>query len=135
MSETANEKRMRKEKELENTNQFGLSMKKDSKLRKLKNAITGDDDFGTSLSAGAVDAGNRKVAEIWDRGGITLGDAALGAEARQAAREAAAEERREANRADMMKTVNKKKGGMIKASASKRADGCAQRGKTRGKMV
>lgn len=28
-----------------------------------------------------------------------------------------------------------KKGGAIKSSASKRADGCAQRGKTRGKMV
>jgi hypothetical protein len=28
-----------------------------------------------------------------------------------------------------------KKGGTVKSSASKRADGCAQRGKTRGKMV
>lgn len=28
-----------------------------------------------------------------------------------------------------------KKGGKVKSSASKRADGCAQRGKTRGKMV
>jgi hypothetical protein len=28
-----------------------------------------------------------------------------------------------------------KKGGMVKSSASKRADGCAVRGKTRGKMV
>ena len=28
-----------------------------------------------------------------------------------------------------------KKGGSVKSSASKRADGCAQRGKTRGKMV
>ena len=28
-----------------------------------------------------------------------------------------------------------KKGGMVRSSASKRADGCAQRGKTRGKMV
>ena len=33
------------------------------------------------------------------------------------------------------KITAKKKGGMIKASASKRADGCAQRGKTRGKMI
>jgi hypothetical protein len=32
------------------------------------------------------------------------------------------------------KTVKKAKGGMV-GSASKRADGCAQRGKTRGKMV
>ena len=28
-----------------------------------------------------------------------------------------------------------KKGGMVKSSASKRADGCAIRGKTKGKMV
>lgn len=28
-----------------------------------------------------------------------------------------------------------KKGGSVKSSASKRADGCAQRGKTKGKMV
>ena len=33
------------------------------------------------------------------------------------------------------KIIAKKKGGMIKSSASKRADGCAQRGKTRGKMI
>lgn len=31
-------------------------------------------------------------------------------------------------------TVKKAKGGMI-SSASKRGDGCAQRGKTRGKMI
>jgi hypothetical protein len=29
----------------------------------------------------------------------------------------------------------KAKGGMVKSSASKRADGCAQRGKTKGRMV
>jgi hypothetical protein len=28
-----------------------------------------------------------------------------------------------------------KKGGSVKSSASKRADGCAQRGKTKGRMV
>jgi hypothetical protein len=28
-----------------------------------------------------------------------------------------------------------KKGGVVKSSASKRADGCAQRGKTKGRMV
>ena len=31
--------------------------------------------------------------------------------------------------------VKKAKGGMIKSSASKRADGCATKGKTRGRMV
>jgi hypothetical protein len=45
----------------------------------------------------------------------------------QEAREAAAEERRE--------TRGLKKGGMVKSSASKRADGCAVKGKTKGKMV
>jgi hypothetical protein len=33
------------------------------------------------------------------------------------------------------KPVEKAKGGMIKSSASSRADGCAIRGKTRGKIV
>jgi hypothetical protein len=46
------------------------------------------------------------------------------------AREAAAEERRETRG----KVPSMKKGGKVK-SASSRADGCAQRGKTRGKMV
>jgi hypothetical protein len=32
-------------------------------------------------------------------------------------------------------SVGYKKGGSVKSSASKRADGCAQRGKTRGRMV
>lgn len=44
----------------------------------------------------------------------------------QEAREAAAEERRE--------TRGMKAGGAVK-TASKRADGCAQRGKTKGRMV
>jgi hypothetical protein len=35
----------------------------------------------------------------------------------------------------MDKAKGKKAGGMIKSSASKRADGCAIKGKTRGKMV
>jgi len=47
--------------------------------------------------------------------------------AEQEAKEAADEERRE--------TRGMKKGGMVKSSASKRADGCAKRGKTKGRMV
>jgi hypothetical protein len=35
----------------------------------------------------------------------------------------------------VVKPVQKAKGGMIKSSASKRADGCAIKGKTKGKMV
>ena len=38
------------------------------------------------------------------------------------------------SRRSSMGTLKKAKGGMV-GSASKRADGCAQRGKTRGKMV
>ena len=32
-------------------------------------------------------------------------------------------------------TIKKKNGGAVKSSASSRADGCAQRGKTRGRFV
>jgi hypothetical protein len=44
------------------------------------------------------------------------------------------------NPADIEKVPGKrplkmKAGGMVKSSASKRADGCAQRGKTKGRMV
>jgi hypothetical protein len=35
----------------------------------------------------------------------------------------------------MSDVVGAKKGGMVKSSASKRADGCATKGKTRGRMV
>jgi len=61
------------------------------------------------------------------------------AKVKAAGRAEDSESRREENRAKAMKSVNEtgsfKKGGMIKSSASKRADGCAKRGKTRGKMI
>lgn len=47
-------------------------------------------------------------------------------------REAAAEKKREVNRMDKGEAVKYRHGGAV--SASKRADGIAQRGKTRGKM-
>ncbi len=34
-----------------------------------------------------------------------------------------------------VKEMGLKKGGVVKSSASKRADGCATKGKTRGKMI
>jgi hypothetical protein len=37
--------------------------------------------------------------------------------------------------AESLRRAGYKSGGSVKSSASKRADGCAQRGKTRGKMV
>jgi hypothetical protein len=41
----------------------------------------------------------------------------------------------DSTQAKVNKALGMKKGGMIKSSASKRADGCAVKGKTRGKMV
>jgi hypothetical protein len=46
----------------------------------------------------------------------------------------AADRAAEISRRSSMGTLKKAKGGMVN-SASKRADGCAMRGKTRGKMV
>jgi hypothetical protein len=62
---------------------------------------------------------------VWRAGDKTVGESADDPTVRQARKEAAAEERREAR--------GMKKGGVV--SASKRADGCAQRGKTKGRMV
>ena len=45
------------------------------------------------------------------------------------------ESRQKEIREEEEKPVKKKTGGMIKSSASKRADGCAVKGKTKGKMV
>jgi len=51
----------------------------------------------------------------------------------------AEQERRQKGMEDTVKgkkpTVKKAKGGSVKSSVSKRADGCATKGKTRGKMV
>jgi len=51
----------------------------------------------------------------------------------------AEQERLQKNMEDTVKdkksTVKKAKGGSVKSSASKRADGCAVKGKTRGRMV
>jgi len=51
----------------------------------------------------------------------------------------AEQERRQKNMEDTVEgkkpTVKKAKGGSVKSSASRRADGCATKGKTRGKMV
>ena len=62
---------------------------------------------------------------------------------KRAAKQTAAREARAASSAarknkplgQMSDVVGAKKGGVVRSSASKRADGCAQRGKTRGKMV
>jgi DNA-binding Lrp family transcriptional regulator len=80
------------------------------------------------LSKGAISAGVKKLkdAPFLKRFGSRTDRGKLDKKATQAAREAGAEERREAR--------GMKHGGMV-SSASKRADGCAKRGKTKCKMV
>ena len=130
--ETPSAKRMRREKELDKLNMLGLYAAEKDIPRRIKNAIVGEDEYGTSLSKGAMHAADEAAKEYRGKtggAGKTRGqvDSEAMSVARQAAREAAAEERREAR--------GMKKGGSVKSSASKRADGCAVKGKTRGKMV
>jgi len=49
--------------------------------------------------------------------------------------EAPKEEKKEEKKEEQKSEPEKKRSGGMVGSASKRADGCAQRGKTRGKMV
>ena len=78
---------------------------------------------------------NRALNDDFGPLGYDVQDMLARADYDRANKEAENELKREASRAETMKTVNKKKGGMIKSSASKRADGIAQRGKTRGRIV
>jgi hypothetical protein len=99
-------------------------------LRELSEKVRDSDSYGTPLSKGAISAGFKKVkdAPLLERMKFIHGEnKELDKKATQAAREAGAEERREAR--------GMKKGGMVKSSASKRADGIAIRGKTKGRMV
>jgi len=123
--ETPRERMMREELELDKKSMYGVSDIADKLSTKIKDRLRGDNGFGTSRSPGARSAGYKKAEEIFNKEDKTAGEALFDPRARQAMREAAAEERREAGR-------GMKKGGM---TASSRADGIAQRGKTRGKMV
>ena len=126
--ETKNARRLREEKELEKLNPFGIEMKygKRGPVGKLMDKLSGDDGgYGTSRSAGAQYAGEAVGNEMFNKEGATVGETMTSPRIRQAMREAAAEERREAR--------GMKKGGVV--SASRRADGIAQRGKTRGRVV
>lgn len=135
--ETKNEKRLREEKELESLSQFGIDERYgDVDLRRasikqladrVKDKITNKDDgYGTSRSAGARAAGKAMSDKLFNEEGKTILESMTDPRVRQSMREAAAQERREAR--------GYKKGGKVN-SASKRADGCCVRGKTRGKMV
>jgi len=133
--ESPGAKRTRKEESLKDKSMLGLYAEEKNLPRKLKDVLTGEDDYGTSLSKGAMQAADKAAKEhaetgTWKDGSPSKTRGQISAEAmveaRKAAREAASEERREAR--------GMKKGGKVK-SASARADGIAKRGKTRGRMV
>ena len=126
--ETPNAKRLKEEKELDKLSPFGIDARygRRGTVGQLVDKLSGSGDgYGTSRSAGARFAGDEKAEKIYRKEDMTIGEVMGDKRPRQAMREAAAEERREAR--------GMKKGGMV--SASKRADGCAQRGKTKGRMV
>ena len=83
--------------------------KESSRTKKIREAKIEDDTFGIKrlLKSGAL-----KASELGDKVGFT---------------------QEEEYKDD--KPIKKKAGGVIKSSASKRADGCAKRGKTKGRMV
>lgn len=122
-------KRLRKEEELKNESMLGLYAR--DLPSRIKNVFTGEDNYGTSLSKGAMYEASKAAKEYRDENsgsGRSRGEVDVDAmvAARKAASEAGATERRESR--------GMKKGGKV-SSASKRADGIAQRGKTKGRMV
>jgi hypothetical protein len=123
--ETPNAKRLKEEKALDKLSAFGVDSKARNSLTRLRDAVSGGSGYGTSRSPGARFAGDEKSEEIYRKEGKTVGEVMDDKRPRQVMREAAAEERREAR--------GMKKGGTV--SASKRADGCAVKGKTKGRMV
>ena len=103
---------------------------------------------GGVAGAGALAYGAKKLKDLFtrrgmERAGKKLADEGIPSdEAREAARKAAKEAREKAKRekeyderlaSDM--GGGYKRGGSVKSSASRRADGIAQRGKTRGKYI
>ena len=126
---TPNEKRLAEEKRLEKHTQLGLAFNEDKgglKSPDLKRLITGDTGYGTSRSQGAVYAAGQAQDKLRKKTGDSFVDTVDDPSVRKARREAAAEERREAR--------GMSKGGKV-SSASSRADGCAVKGKTKGRMV
>ena len=126
--ETPNERRLREEKELDKMSRSAIRQRYEDRgpIGKLVDKALGvGDGFGTSRSAGARYVGDAEAEKIYQTEGKTVGEVMRDTRPRQKMREAAAEERREASR-------GMKKGGVV--SASKRGDGIAQRGKTRGRM-
>jgi hypothetical protein len=129
--ETANAKRLKEEKRLEDYTELGLVFNEDrgalkEPMRRQLARMVGKDDggYGTSRSAGARSAAAQAQNKVWRKGDKTAVESADDPTVRQARREAGAEERREAR--------GMKKGGAV--TAKRRGDGIAQRGKTKGAM-
>ena len=122
--ESTLEKMRKREKELQDASTFELDFRRRGKSP-LMDRLLGRSDFGTSMSPGAA-AAEKRVSDVEWKKGKSLSE--MEPTVRQAMREAALEEQREAARMGM------KKGGKVK-SASARADGIAQRGKTRGRIA
>lgn len=127
--DTPNAKRLKEENRLENFTELGLAFNEDKgakSLQDLRRAISGDTGYGTSRSAGARQAAADAQNKVWRAGNVSILDSSDHPSVRQARREAAAEERRESR--------GFKKGGKV-PSASRRADGIATKGKTKGRFV
>lgn len=122
--ESVRENAARKEKNLDPMGTVALNFMRRNRPT-IMQRLTGDSDYGTSLGAGAAAAEKTASDAAWAQG-KSLRE--MEPEVRQAMREAAAEERREAK-----EPRKYKKGGKVSASA--RGDGIAKRGKTRGRMV
>jgi hypothetical protein len=74
-----------------------------------------------------IATGHGMIGKLADKGMLGLGPMAI-----------AQGRRKKADGSDVTpeeEAAGMKKGGTVKSSASKRADGCAQRGKTRGKVI
>ena len=119
------EKRAKRQAEIESygdesgTSYKALMALKDDPSSRLQRAVMGGGTYGTELSSGSLDA-REKASEFGKPGTIDS------IKAKKTGREAAAEERREAR--------GLKSGGSV-SSASSRADGCAVKGKTKGRFV
>ena len=125
--ETPNAKRLAEEERLKDYTQLGLAFNEDKggiNSPDLKRLITGDTGYGTSRSQGAVYAAGQAQDKLRKKTGDSFAETADDPSVLKARREAAAEERRESR--------GMAKGGM---TASSRADGCATKGKTKGKFV
>ena len=116
--ETPNTKRLKEEKKLDKLSRFGVLGAKDNIVNKLFDSSKG---YGTSRSAGALEAGGDEMDRIYKKERKTVGEVMDDKRPRQVMREAAAEERRESR--------GMKAGGYVRA-----ADGCAKKGKTKGTM-